>query len=280
MRPATRARTGCMPTMRPAPRPNGVMPTISRHSDDASRQPGRTGCMPTIRPGNQGERACCRCLTHTRDRSPRVASLLQRRVSRGARNLVANAMSTPPKTELCGPFDTPRRSVGALRVNGVYADDASRHSGCMPTIRPATQGGRACCRCLTHTRDRSPRVASLLQRRVSRGARRASATSSDRSWIPACAGMMPTIRPATQGEGLPLPHRAGMTVVQGLRTRESIPDQGAPLRHREKSVRRGTQGERIVWRQPDPNQDFDYRSTVMPTKKGNLQGWQRSSQQL
>ena len=38
-------------------------------------------------------------------------------------------VSAHPKTESYWPFDTPRRSVGALRENGVGGDEASGHSG-------------------------------------------------------------------------------------------------------------------------------------------------------
>ena len=83
-------------------------------------------------------------------RSPRVAPMLQRRVSKGARNLVANGGIGPTRglrragpsihPELFGLWGdrgvTKRRGTQDTRANGVGGDEASGHSG--RTVSQAT----------------------------------------------------------------------------------------------------------------------------------------------
>ena len=232
-------------------------------------------CTRTKRRGAQGERGVCKDeasahgslpLPRRTCRSPRVEPLLQRRVSRGARNRPANGAVGPTQVpSRAGPSIHPDeasghsgrtgcvqgRSVGVLRASGLYPrtkrrgtkgervvrkDEASGHSGQTGCVQDEASGLGLLPLPRRHT-CRSPRVEPLLQRRVSRGARnRPENGAVGPTQVPSRAG--PSIHP-DEASG----HSGRTGCVQGRSV--GVP-RASGLCARTK--RRGTKGERVVYK--------------------------------
>ena len=82
--------------------------TRARGRPSSTGQSCRRTCGGSCNPSTRSRRKQLFGIEAHTTRSPRVAPMLDRRVSRGACDLAG----------ACPPFDTPRRSVGALRASG------------------------------------------------------------------------------------------------------------------------------------------------------------------